>query len=73
MRTEVCRKRSYGCKDELLIKKMIIENCHKKKRNLSTAWRDYCKSFESIPHSWILKALDIYKVTPVIINFLKIV
>ena len=66
-----CRKGLYGCKDQLLINRMIIENCKKKKLSLSTAWIDYCKAFDSVPHSWILKALDIYKVSPVIINFLK--
>ena len=68
-----CQKGSYWCKDQLLINRMIIENCHKKKRSLRTAWIDYCKAFNSVPHSWILEALDIYKVLPVIINFLKIV
>ena len=66
-----CRIGSYGCKDQLLINRMFIENCHKKKRSLSTAWIDYRKAFNSVPHSWILKALDIFKVSPVIINFLK--
>ena len=51
--------------------RMIIENCLKKKRTLSTAWIDYRKAFDSIPHSWVLKALDIYKVSPGITNFLK--
>ena len=50
---------------------MIIENCHKKKRSLSPSWIDYRKTFDSVPHSWILKSLDIYKASPVIINFLK--
>ena len=35
-----CRKGSGGCKDQLLINRMIIENCHKKKQSLSTAWID---------------------------------
>ena len=30
---------SYGCKDQL-INKMILENCKKRKRNLSCAWID---------------------------------
>ena len=51
--------------------RMIIEKYHKKKANLSTAWIDYCKAFNSVPHSWILKALNIYKVSLVIIKFLK--
>ena len=50
---------------------IIIKNCYKKKRSLSTAWIDYRKAFNSVPHSWILKPLDIYKVSPVIKNFLK--
>ena len=66
-----CKRGSYGCKDQLLINKMILENCKSKKRNLSTAWIDYKKAFDSVPHSWILKALEIYKVSPVIIKFLK--
>ena len=32
-----CPKGSYRCTDKLLINRMIIENCPKKKRNLSTA------------------------------------
>ena len=66
-----CKRGSYGCKDQLLINKMILENCKSKKRNLSTAWIDYKKAFDSVPHSWILKALEIYKVSPVVVNFLK--
>ena len=58
-----CRRGSYGCKDQLLINRMIIENYHKKKRSLSTTWIDYRKAFDSVPHSWILKSLDIYKVS----------
>ena len=50
---------------------MITENCYKKKRRLSTAWIDYRKAFDSVPHSLKLKSLDIYKVSPAIINFLK--
>ena len=45
------RKGSYGCKDQLLINRMIIENCHKKRQSLSTAWIDYRKTFDSVPHS----------------------
>ena len=55
-----CRKGSYRCKDQLLINRMIIiKNCYKKKPSLSTAWIDYRKAFNSVPHSWILKPLDI--------------
>ena len=35
-----CKRGSYGCKDQLLINKMILEDCKNKKKNLSTAWID---------------------------------
>ena len=66
-----CRRGSYGCKDQLLINKMILENAHAKHRHLSTAWIDYKKAFDSVPHSWILKSLEIFEVSPVLINFLR--
>ena len=36
-----CRKGSYGCKDQLLISKMTLEECQNKRKNLSTVWIDY--------------------------------
>ena len=66
-----CKRGSYGCKDQLLINKMILENCRNRHKNLSTAWIDYKKAFDSVPHSWILKSLEIFNISPTIINFLK--
>ena len=66
-----CKRGSYGCKDQLLIDKMILENCKNNRRNLSTAWIDYKKAFDSVPHEWIIKALEMYKVSPTIVKFLK--
>ena len=62
---------SYGCKDQLLINKAILEEAKKKRKNLSTAWIDYKKAFDSIPHDWIIKCFKIYKISPIAINFLK--
>lgn len=50
---------------------MNLENCRRRRRNLSAAWIDYRKAFDSVPHSWILKTLEMYKVSPVVLNFLK--
>ena len=52
-----CRTGLYGCKDQLMINKIILENCKKTKRNLSYAWIDYKKAFDSVPHEWILNCL----------------
>ena len=46
-----CKKRSYGCKDQLLVNRMIMENMKSSARNLSTTWIDYKKVFDSVPHS----------------------
>ena len=49
------KKDCYGCKVQLMINNAILENCKKRKKNLSTAWIDYKKAFDSVSHSWILK------------------
>ena len=65
-----CKKGSYGCKDQLLINKIILEEVKSRKKNLSTAWIDYRKAFDSVPHSWIARTLQMYKVNPAVTNFI---
>ena len=65
------KKDCYGCKDQLMINNAILENCMKRKKNLSTAWIDYKKAFDSVPHSWIIKCLQMYKIHPVLITFIE--
>ena len=36
------------------------------------AWIDCRKVFDSVPHSWILKVLDLCKILPFLINFLRV-
>ena len=65
------KKDCYGCKDQLMINNAILENCKAKKKNVSTAWIDYKKAFDSVPHSWILRCLQMYKIHPVLIEFIE--
>ena len=66
-----CKRGSYGCKDQLLINKMIPENCRRNKRILSSAWIDYKKAFDNVPHSWIiLKVLEDVQNNPTVVNFI---
>ena len=51
---------------------MIMEDCKTRKKNLTTAWIDYRKAFDSVPHSWIIKTLDLYKVSAEIVKFMKV-
>ena len=66
-----CKGGSYGCKDQLLINEMILENCHKRNTNLSIACIDYKKAFDSVLHSWIEKCYESFKISPVLQNFLS--
>ena len=50
---------------------MIIEICKGRHRNLSLAWIDYRKAFDSVPHDWLINALKLYKISPVIVNVIK--
>ena len=54
-----------------MINNAILENCKKRKKNLSTAWIDYKKAFDSVPYSWILKCPQMYKIHPVLITFIE--
>ena len=59
MKQRGCKRDSYGFKDQFLINKMIIEYCKSKLRNMSTAWVDHTKAFNSVPHSWIISLTTI--------------
>jgi hypothetical protein len=48
-----CHPGSEGCKDLLMIPKAIYKDCRRRNKNLSIAWIDYQKAFDSIPHSWV--------------------
>ena len=65
-----CRKRSKGCKEQLIIDSVIRKQTEKHQRNLHTAFIDYRKAFDTVPHSWLLRILEIYKINPVIRQFL---
>ena len=62
---------SYFCKDQLMVNKMILENFKKRKQNLICVWIDYKKAFDSVPHEWILRSSELFKVSSRVIGFLK--
>ena len=54
----------------LALVQTILEDAKRRQRNLSMAWIDYKKAFDSVPHEWIIETLTTYKISPIIINFL---
>ena len=51
-----CSSGTKGCKDQLLISKVILREYKSRKKSLSMAWIDYQKAFDRVPHSWIIKS-----------------
>lgn len=54
---------SYDYKDQLLIIKMKIEHCKSKHHNMSMGWINYKKTFDKVPHKWIIKAFEPFKIS----------
>src|SRR6266550_4391650 len=66
-----CKKGARGCQDQLLLNRYILEDANKNSKNLSMAWIDYQKAFDSIPHEWLLKIMHTYKVPVKLIAVIK--
>jgi hypothetical protein len=66
-----CVKECFGCKEQLIIDTVIMEQARKNNRNIYTAFIDYKKAYDSIPHSWLIEILRIYKNNLDSINFLS--
>jgi hypothetical protein len=41
-----------------------VEKCKRFKKS------DYQKALDSVPHSWLLQALNIYKIAPILIKYI---
>lgn len=66
-----CKREHQGCKEQLIIDSVILKQAQRNHRNICTAFVDYKKAFDSVPHSWLVKVLEIYKIHPTIITFLS--
>ena len=57
-----CRKGSKGTNGLLFIDRVVIKEVKSRNKNLATAWIDYEKAYDMVPHSWIIKCLDLFGV-----------
>ena len=60
------------CKDQLMISKAIYEDSRRRNKNLSIAWIDYQKVFDSVPHSCVEKSIALVGVNSKIFRFCKL-
>ena len=51
------RRKCQTTKDQLEIDRSILQNCRKRKTNLSMAWTGYKKAYDIVPHSWIITTM----------------
>ena len=64
-----CCGGSKGCKDQLLISKAILQECKRKKK--SVYGMDYQQAFDRVPHSWVIKSLELIGINSKVISFTK--
>ena len=55
-----------------MISKAICGDCRRRNKNLSIAWIDYQIAFDSVPHSWVEKSIELVGVNSKIVRFCKI-
>ncbi|XP_022814502.1 uncharacterized protein LOC111348202 [Spodoptera litura] len=65
-----CRNGSRGTKELLLIDMSICQQVRRSHKNLSTCWIDYKKAYDSVPHTWLMRVLELYKVDTALRTFL---
>ena len=66
-----CRKSCQGTKDQLAIDRCILQNCKRRKTNLSMAWIDYKKAYDMVPHSWIVSTMEMVGLADNIVNLIS--
>lgn len=52
-----CRRGTRGSKDLLKVDQAVVEDCKRRKTNLSMAWIDFSKAYDTMSHGWILQCL----------------
>ena len=66
-----CKPRSRGTKELLLIDTAICQQVRRNRKNLTAAWIDYKKAYDSVPHSWLMEVMRLYKVDATLCSFLE--
>ena len=62
------KKGSWGCTDQLLVNNTIMEEVVSKRQNTVCVWLDYKKAFDTVPHDWLIKLLQLVKVSTTLLQ-----
>ena len=46
-----------------MIEKAVLQYSKKRRTNLAMAWLDHKKAYDSVPHFWMMEALEMVGVT----------
>ena len=65
------QKRILGTMDNLLVDRAILEESKEYERNLSVAYYDYEKAFDSTPHRWQVECFKLCKINDTVIKILE--
>ena len=65
------RRKCQGTKDQLVIDRCILQNCRKRKTSLRMGWVDYKKTYDMVPHSWIITTVGMVVLADNIIGLIK--
>ncbi|XP_045456452.1 uncharacterized protein LOC123666403 [Melitaea cinxia] len=66
-----CKSGSRGTKELLLIDMTICQQVRRNRKNLAAAWIDYKKAYDSVPHTWLIKVMELYKIDAALCSFLS--
>ena len=65
------KRNVWGCVEQLLINKTVLNEVRSNRRNLITIWLDYQKAFDFVLHSWMIECLRLAKVPNLTINAIE--
>ena len=50
-----------GTTNNLFIDRMVTQDCHRGRRNLSLAWVDVSKAHDSVDHTWLCEIMALHR------------
>ena len=65
------KRGSRGTKDQLLIDKIVLKDCKKRRTNLSMAWIGHRKAYDLVLHRWVNECMEMFGITENLRMFLQ--